>query len=198
MNRKAMSAVIVITLLLLVLGRGGENITVTQEKRDMKPEPGIHMTSSVDGLSDKEAFTLASQAHAAAVDIFTAAFEAELENKEKLSWTQVRSELIQYWSEDITDNQFREFYEEHLWDWGYEMGFAFPLWKPEFIEDAQVLSREEGRITMEFLAPYDYDTMAHTEVLLVYENNRWVIGNENSQPATDESKPALALYLGER
>lgn len=142
---------------------------------------GYTVVAPIPTLSNNEAFNFASKAHEVAVDIFYSAFAAEVDNRQKAPWSEVRPTLLEYWSEQVVDNNFKEFYADHLWDWGYEMGFAFPLWRQEFILDSRFVSREDHKITVEFLVHADYNTNAIITVELILQNNRFVVSSLHEQ-----------------
>lgn len=128
-------------------------------------------------ITENELITLVSQAHSATALLFTDAFETELNEGWKPAWSEVSPQLLNYWSSYVVDGDLKEFYESHLWDWGYEMGFAFPLWNPELIESVTMLSANQHEIVAEFKAPTNYDTTETIRLRLIQEGGRWLIAS---------------------
>jgi hypothetical protein len=130
-------------------------------------------------LTSEELVMFVSEAHYKTVRSFSDAFEDELHNRNKPLWEDVRPQLLKYWSAAIVDGDLLEFYDSYLWDWGYEMGFAFPLWKPELIENVNIISGNENEIIAEFLAPTNYETTEIIRIRLIRENGDWFIIAQN-------------------
>ncbi|MCR3921591.1 MAG: hypothetical protein NUK65_03615 [Firmicutes bacterium] len=127
------------------------------------------------GLHESEALRLVANAHASAVELFTAAFEAELTKHPKTSWSAVRTELLQSWSTRQVDGMLRTFYDEYLWEWGYEMGFAFPLWQTEEVQIVKMISLKQDEVILECRVYTDYETIENIQYHLIRENKHWVL-----------------------
>ena len=132
-------------------------------------------------IAEKDLTALVSQIHNTTVLLFSQAFEAELYDQQKLPWTDVRPQLIKHWSPYLVDGHLQKFYESHLWEWGYEMGFAFPMWKPEMIEGIKIISVTENEIVAEFKAFTNYETTEIIRVRLIQHKGNWVIDSQLNQ-----------------
>ena len=128
-------------------------------------------------LTIDQAVTLAMEGHSLASEILGDAFLLEVEGKEKPPWEEVKPLLNTYWSSDILDNSFEEFYAEHLWDWGYEICLIFPLQYADAIIEYDIVSRSDNSIVLRFLVEtyYDYET-EELEVKIILENGSWLLG----------------------
>ncbi|NLZ94165.1 MAG: hypothetical protein GX922_09200, partial [Firmicutes bacterium] len=123
-------------------------------------EPNVNPTPIADvRLTDNELIAIASQAHKDTVQLFTQAFEDDLFHDSKPDWQEIRPQLTNYWSDQIIDNDLKNFYNNHLQEWGYEMGFAFPLWQLHAIESVTIVSSCTQKVIAEFKAPTNYNTI---------------------------------------
>jgi hypothetical protein len=66
------------------------------------------------------------QANREAYEMGVRGFEEVLQNREKTPFSHYEALLLCWYSPEIVA-RLEDFYENHLWEWGYEMGFAFPL-----------------------------------------------------------------------
>jgi hypothetical protein len=126
-------------------------------------------------LGIEQALTLAKEAHTLASDILGEAFLLEVEGKEKPPWAEIRPLLNQYWSDDILDNSFEEFYAEHLWDWGYEICLIFPLQYEEAIISYDLISRGADYAVIKFLLAVYEDEPEKLEVKFIFKNGAWLL-----------------------
>lgn len=134
------------------------------------------VTAPVDtALTSDELIELASQAHKSTVQIFSDAFEAELFYDQKPDWQEIRPQLTTYWSAKILDSDLKEFYHDHLHEWGYEMGFAFPLWQPQAIESVTIVSSKAQEIIAEFKAPTNYNTIETITTRFIKADRSWIV-----------------------
>lgn len=168
-----------ILMALLLIALTGSSRLQAVTKQPTSPIPALEPASAAlsAALTPEEYAAQAVQAHHTAVKIFSEAFEAELTNGDKLPWSAVRPQLLQYWSEELVDTELKEFYANHLWDWGYEMGFAFPLWQPESIEDVQITVQSANVIIGRIKVPTDYETVEYLPITLENNNGSWVIAS---------------------
>ena len=129
------------------------------------------------GLTSAELVTIASQAHYNTVRLFSDVFESELYGDYRLPWSEVRPQLLKHWAPALVDGELETFYHEHLSDWGYEMGFAFPLWQQEMIEDIVIISGSSTEIVAEFKVPTTYDMSEYVQLRLITISGSWVIAS---------------------
>jgi hypothetical protein len=73
-------------------------------------------------------------ANKAAFEMCVQGFEEELKGGTKKPFAYYEASLGQWYSEPLTAS-LKSFYNDHLGEWGYEMGFAFPLHTREFVEE---------------------------------------------------------------
>jgi hypothetical protein len=166
-------------LLLLVLAiMGGSTLQANQQQPKEPAENPLLVVGEI--MSEQELVALVSQAHYSTVQLFSTAFEAELYTNSKPSWEEVHPELVKYWSPFLVDGDLKTFYDAHLWEWGYEMGFAFPLWKPETIEKVTLVSWSENEIIAEFEAPVNYEDIDTIQIVLIRKNGKWFIDSHKN------------------
>ena len=141
-------------------------------------QPAVTPTPVTDVIiTENELITLASQAHQDTVNLFTQAFEAELFHNNKPNWQEIRPQLTKYWSEKIIENDLKKFYNDHLREWGYEMGFVFPLWQPQTIESVKIVSSSNQEIIVEFDALTNYNSREKITVTFIPAGENWVINS---------------------
>jgi hypothetical protein len=163
---------LIIFLFLALIGIG------TLQARAQQPGQ-----ATTDELSRDQIMALVTAAHYHTVLSFSGAFEEELHNSTKPQWEEVRPELLKYWSDDMVDGDLQEFYRDHLWDWGYEMGFAFPLWQADMIESVQIISQQPDEVIAEFRAPTDYDITETIRIRLIRKSGSWFIQTQLYGPS---------------
>ncbi|HZK23987.1 MAG TPA: hypothetical protein VFC74_01215 [Oscillospiraceae bacterium] len=166
-----------VALMLFALTGSSSLQAIAQQPASPAPAVGPTLIAATTGLTQEEYAEKAAQAHYITVQIFSEAFEAEFNNSPKLPWSEVRPQLLPYWSEELVDNDLKSFYNDHLWDWGYEMGFAFPLWQPELIEDVQITTNQQNVIIGQIKIPTNYDTVEYLPITLQNSNGNWVIAS---------------------
>ncbi|WP_040378253.1 hypothetical protein [Dethiobacter alkaliphilus] len=176
---------LVVLLLFMVAGcRNGVDETVVEEPvssgesgtaEERSVRNGQKEASVPDQPDDEVVVEMVIQAHAVALDIFFSAFEDGFLGVEPTPFDEVRPTLIEHYSERLVDKEFKQFYEESLWAWGYEMHFAFPFFDRENIIDLDVKKREDTRIVVRGTAYVNYEEHDTITQHLIYENSRWVL-----------------------
>lgn len=167
-----MKSLIRVLIILFIVVVAGISSLQAVPQQAVLPET-LHTQDTV--LTSDEVISLVSKAHSTTVRSFSDAFEAELYEQDKPEWDDVRAQLLKYWSPELVDGELQTFYATHLWEWGYEMGFAFPLWKPEYIENVKIVSESPSEVIAEFIAPVNYETYELIRIRLVLENGNWII-----------------------
>ena len=124
---------------------------------------------------DEDVIEMVIQAHGVALEVFFTAFENGFLGIEPEPFEQVRPILIQHYSQRLVDTEFKAFYEEDLWAWGYEMHFAFPFFDRDNIIDLAVHERSDDLIEVRGRAYVNYDEYDTSKHGLIYENSRWVL-----------------------
>ncbi len=131
-------------------------------------------------LNKEEIKSIFKEAHKITLDIFSQGFHAEYEGRVKVPFSEFQSDLQEHWSLEIVNN-LEKFYNNHLWDWGFEMPRAFPL---AFMENHQLaeVNYEDERIEVTFLIDQGYDKdgfkkgLIKEKYVLVKINDKWVVG----------------------
>ncbi len=90
-------------------------------------------------------------ANKAALDMCVQGFDEELKGETKKPFAYYEASLRQWYSETLTAS-LENFYNDHLGEWGYEMGFAFPLHTKEFVEEGflSLNQKTATKATVEF------------------------------------------------
>lgn len=116
-------------------------------------------------------------ANKAALDMCVQGFEEELKEETKKPFAYYEASLRQWYSETLTAS-LKNFYNHHLGEWGYEMGFAFPLHTKEFVDDG-FLSLNQKTATMatvKFKVQADHEEHCITVYTLEQQDNgSWLI-----------------------
>lgn len=117
-------------------------------------------------------------ANKAAFDMCVQGFNEEIKGEAKTPFASYGSSLRKWYSEEMTSN-LEMFYNHHLGEWGYEMGFAFPLHTRELVEEG-FISLELSSATkasIRFKVPAGHEETCITEYTLEKEDDRgsWII-----------------------
>ena len=168
--------------------------TSQSETDTTETEPEVIATedpsSSDETLPDSESnipveaiLDIMHQADKIALDYFKAAFEAELADEDKVPFSQIRPDLLMHRSRHHVDTDLAAFYEEGLFEWGFEMNQVFPFHDKDHLQKSfgGIVSQTEQTIVV-FTAiegsalneGYSFYTV------LILEDNKWVIDEKYS------------------
>lgn len=133
--------------------------------------------------AQEEILWIIYQGESLALRLFAEAFESELNESEKIQFSEIRPLLLEFWSESIIDENLAPFYEEYLDLWGYEMMYVFPLASEECLFECytKFVSWSDEEIIVEFSIldeMTDEDYPLH--IVLIPSNDTWVIHDRYS------------------
>jgi hypothetical protein len=117
------------------------------------------------------------EANKAAFAMCVQGFDEELREEDKKPFSYYEPALRKWYSETMTA-RLEFFYNEHLGEWGYEMGFAFPLHTKELVQEG-FLSLELNtatKVTILFMVPAGHEETCITKYTLEKQKDgSWII-----------------------
>lgn len=118
-----------------------------------------------------------------ALELFTEAFEAERNDGVKKQFSEIRPQLLEFWSETIIDESLAPFYEEYLDIWAYEMMYYFPLASEDCVYGCftEMVAWSDEEIIAEFLILDEMtDESFLLHVVLIPAESNWIINDRYS------------------
>lgn len=158
----------------------------TEMTTEIETEMTTSETETESAITQSEILYIMHMADSTALGFFTEAFETELDGGTKASFEEIRPALLEYWSESMVDDVLLYFYDEYLFDWGYEMVQIFPFHDMEALEESfvEIISQTDQEIIVH---TYIDENMMYDgyplDAVLIYENERWVVDEYYSDDA---------------
>ena len=148
-----------------------------ESKETPEPEPISPDEQEVEGLTVEDIKETILRAQEAAFTMAVAGFEEELSGDEKKPFSYYEPTLRDWYADELVLG-LEDFYDHYLKEWGFEMGFAFPLHQRERVDEgfAKILEQTPDKVTAMFYAEVNYEEMeALIFTLERQSDNRWVV-----------------------
>ena len=165
-----------------------------QENRGEEGTPGGQETASPGGVgiskeeeagtpSEGELINIIHNAESTLLNLCVEGFDAEFQGTKKKGFDQASGDLLKYYTKDYLYPTWKDFYENHLSEWGYGMGELFIFADYDTAKDSFAgMSKKQDKIEVYF--NYDMGSDEYHDLsngigkytyVLVQSNEGWVI-----------------------